>query len=84
MKLKLMAMAALAACVAAAMPTKEEIAEANKEVRESLKAQIAAWKDGKLSHACAYKLAQQSKEVQEQIFTACNPDNVSEWHLQEH
>ena len=49
MKLKLMAMAALAACVAAAMPTKEEIAEANKEVRESLKAQIAAWKDGKLS-----------------------------------
>ena len=49
MKLKLMVMAALAACVAAAMPTKEEIAKANKEVRESLKAQIAAWKDGRLS-----------------------------------
>ncbi len=49
MKLKLIAMVALAACTAAAMPTRDEIAKANQEVRKSLKAQIAAWKDGKLS-----------------------------------
>ena len=42
-------MVALAACTAAAMPTRDEIAKANQEVRKSLKAQIAAWKDGKLS-----------------------------------
>ncbi len=50
MKLKLMMMVALAASAAAmAMPTKAELEKANAEVQKSLKAQIAAWKDGKLS-----------------------------------
>jgi len=39
------------------------------------------WKTGLLSHACAYKLAQQSEEVQEQIFAASNPENISEWRV---
>ena len=49
MKLKLIAVAALAALTAAAMPTKDEIAQANKEVQASLKKQIAAWQSGNLS-----------------------------------
>ena len=49
MKSKLIAVAALAALTAAAMPTKDEIAQANKEVRASLKTQIAAWQSGDIS-----------------------------------
>ena len=49
MKSKLIAVAALAALAAAAMPTKDEIAQANKEVQVSLKKQIAAWQSGNLS-----------------------------------
>ena len=49
MKLKVMAMAAIAAFSAAAMPTGVEIEKANKEVQESLKAQIAAWQSGSIS-----------------------------------
>ena len=49
MKLKLIADAALAALTAAAMPTKDEIAQANKEVQVSLKRQIAAWQSGDIS-----------------------------------
>ena len=49
MKLKLIAVAALAALAAEAMPTKDEIAQANKEVQASLKKQIAAWRSGDLS-----------------------------------
>ena len=49
MKLKLIAVVALAALTAAAMPTKDEIAQANKEVQASLKTQIAAWQSGDIS-----------------------------------
>ena len=49
MKLKLIVVVALAAMTAAAMPTKEEIAQANKEVQASLKTQIAAWQSGDIS-----------------------------------
>ena len=49
MKLKMMALAALAACSAVAMPTKDEIAQANKDVQASLKKQIAAWQSGDIS-----------------------------------
>lgn len=49
MKLKLIAVAALAALAAVAMPTKDEIAQANQEVQASLKKQIAAWQSGNLS-----------------------------------
>ena len=49
MKSKLIAVAALAALTAAAMPTKDEIAQANKEVQVSLKRQIAAWQSGDIS-----------------------------------
>ena len=49
MKSKLIVVAALAALTAAAMPTKDEIAQANKEVQASLKTQIAAWQSGDLS-----------------------------------
>ena len=49
MKSKLIAVAALAALAAAAMPTKDEIAQANKEVQASLKTQIAAWQSGDIS-----------------------------------
>ena len=49
MKSKLIAVAALAALAAAAMPTKDEIAQANKEVQVSLKKQIAAWQSGDIS-----------------------------------
>ena len=49
MKLKLMVVAALAACSAVAMPTNDELEKANKEVQASLKTQIAAWQSGDLS-----------------------------------
>lgn len=49
MKLKMMALSALAACSVVAMPTKDEIAQANKEVQASLKKQIAAWQSGDIS-----------------------------------
>ena len=49
MKLKMMALAALAACSAVAMPTNEQIAQANKEVQASLKTQIAAWQSDDIS-----------------------------------
>ena len=49
MKLKLIAVAVLATLTAAAMPTKDEIAQANKEVLASLKTQIAAWQSGDIS-----------------------------------
>ena len=49
MKLKLMVMAALAACSAVAMPTDEQIEKANKEVQASLKKQIAAWQGGDIT-----------------------------------
>ena len=49
MKVKLIAVAVLAACSAVAMPTKDEIAQANKDVQASLKKQIAAWQGGDIS-----------------------------------
>ena len=49
MKLKLMAIAAIAACLAAAMPTNDELEKANKEVQASIKTQIAAWQSGSIS-----------------------------------
>ncbi len=49
MKLKLIAVAVLAALTATAMPTNEQIARANKEVLASLKTQIAAWQSGDIS-----------------------------------
>lgn len=49
MKVKVIAVAVLAALAAVAMPTKDEIAQANKEVQASLKKQIAAWQSGDLS-----------------------------------
>ena len=49
MKMRLIAVAALAVCPVAAMPTKDEIAQANKEVQASLKTQIAAWQSGNIS-----------------------------------
>ena len=49
MKLKMMALSALAACSAVAMPTNEQIAQANKEMQALLKKQIAAWQSGDIS-----------------------------------
>ena len=49
MKLKLMAVAALVACSAVAMPTDDELAKATKEVQASLETQIAAWQEGRIS-----------------------------------
>ena len=49
MKLKLIAVAVLAALTAVAMPTKDEITQANRDVQASLKKQIAAWQSGDLS-----------------------------------
>ena len=49
MKVKLIAMAAFAACSVAAMPTNEQLEKANKEVQASLKTQIAAWQGGSIS-----------------------------------
>ena len=49
MKIRLIAVTALVACSAVAMPTNDELEKANKEVQASLKTQIAAWKNGGLS-----------------------------------
>ena len=49
MKVKMMVMAALAACSVAAMPTNEQLEKANKDVQASLKTQIAAWQKGEMS-----------------------------------
>ena len=49
MKVKLVALAAIAACSAAAMPTNEQLENANKEVQASLKKQVAAWQGGSIS-----------------------------------
>ena len=49
MKIRLIAVTALVACLAVAMPTNDELEKANKEVQASLKAQIAAWQSGSLS-----------------------------------
>ena len=54
-----------------------------KVIREKLiHAWMQRWKENKISHACAYKLAQQSEEVQELIFTSANPDYVTEWRVE--
>ena len=49
MKMRLIAVAALAACSVVAMPTNDELEKANKEVQASLKTQIAAWQSGDIS-----------------------------------
>ena len=49
MKLKLMAMVALAACSAAAMPTNDEIEKANADVMMAFRKQLAAWQGGSIS-----------------------------------
>ena len=49
MKIRLIAVTALVACLAVAMPTNEQIAQANTEVQASLKTQIAAWQSGDIS-----------------------------------
>jgi hypothetical protein len=49
MKLKLMVVAALAACSAAAMPTNDEIKKANADVMMAFRKQLAAWQGGSIS-----------------------------------
>ena len=49
MKVGLMAMAALAACSAAAMPTNEQLEKANDEVLSAFKNQVEAWQGGSIS-----------------------------------
>lgn len=49
MKVKLMVMAALAACSAAAMPTNDEIEKANADILAAFKKQVAAWQGGSIS-----------------------------------
>ena len=49
MKVGLMAMAVLAACSAAAMPTNEQIEKANAEVLSAFKKQVVAWQGGSIS-----------------------------------
>ena len=49
MKMTLIAVAALAACPAVAMPTNDEIAKATKEVQASVETQIAACQNGSIS-----------------------------------
>ena len=49
MKLKLMAVAALAACSAVAMPTNEQIEKANADILAAFKKQVAAWQGGSIS-----------------------------------
>ena len=73
MKLKLMVMAALAACSVVAMPTNEQIEKANKEVQASLKTQIAAWQSGDISDGdlAALMLMQSSKFKDEARHYAC-------------
>lgn len=49
MKVKLIAMAALAACSAVAMPTNDEIEKANADVMAAFRKQLAAWQGGSIS-----------------------------------
>ena len=49
MKIRLIAVTALVACLAVAMPTNDELEKANKEVQASLKTQIAAWQGGDIT-----------------------------------
>ena len=49
MKVKLMAMAALAACSVAAMPTNDEIEKANADVMTAFRKQLSAWQGGSIS-----------------------------------
>ena len=49
MKVELMAMAALAACSAVAMPTNDEIEKANADVMTAFQKQLAAWQGGSIS-----------------------------------
>ena len=49
MKVKTMAMAALAACSVAAMPTDDEIEKANADILAAFKKQVAAWQGGSIS-----------------------------------
>lgn len=54
-----------------------------KVIREKLiHAWSERWENNKISHACAYKLAQQDEKVQELIFTAANPDNITECRVE--
>ena len=50
MKLKLMAMAAIVAFTAAAMPSETELEKANKDVQTVLKTHIAAWQKGDIGN----------------------------------
>ena len=53
-----------------------------KVIREKLSEDWAAlWSRGEISHACAYKLAQQSEEVQRQIFISTEPKHMPEWRV---
>lgn len=53
-----------------------------KVIREKLSEDWAElWSRGEISHACAYKLAQQSEEVQAQIFAASDPEKIVEWRV---
>ena len=49
MKVKLIAMAALAACSAVAMPTNDEIEKANADVMMAFRKQLMAWQGGSIS-----------------------------------
>ena len=49
MKVRLMAMAAIAACSAAAMPTNEQMEKANAEVLSAFEKQVVAWQGGSIS-----------------------------------
>ena len=49
MKVRLMAMAAIAACSAAAMPTNEQMEKANADILAAFKNQVEAWQGGSIS-----------------------------------
>ena len=49
MKVKLVALAAIAACSAAAMPTNDEIEKANADILAAFKKQMEAWQGGSIS-----------------------------------
>lgn len=39
------------------------------------------WNSGEISHACAYKLAQQPEEVQRQIYISTETKHMTEWRV---
>ena len=39
------------------------------------------WQQNKISHACAYKLAQQPEAVQRQIYISTDPEYLTEWRV---